>query len=295
MYLLGKMERLNQNLIIATAAGYKFDQIELFLKTLNYFFDGELLLLTDQKFRLPLYNFKTRIGDISSDYFRHSVPFSLNSPNNRRLYFAKKFINDNTQYRKIFLTDIRDVIFQEDPFNALINEKLQVAVEDVLIGDNEYNSSWIRALMGEDYFQIVKNKNVLCSGTILGERDVILKYLDFTTNLINEKGVHLDTGENFFIIDQGAFIVFCNEHPDLVHRHTNENGKIFTMSYIGEMILSADGTLLNNDQELYSIVHQYDRYPFLVDLFKRRNNIFGMQQLKDAVKTFLRNYFIPLV
>ncbi len=282
------MEKTKHNLIIAIASGYKFEQIELFLKTLNDYFSDELLLLTDQKYKLPSYRFKIELGDIQSDYFQRSVPFPFNSANNRRLYFAKKFINDNKQYQNIFLTDIRDVIFQEDPFNAIINEKLQVAVEEVLIGENEYNSNWIRALMGEDYFQSVKTKNVLCSGTILGNRSIVLQYLEFVTNLINEKGVHLDTGEKVFIIDQGAFIVFCYTHPELIHMHTNANGKIFTMSYIQNMILTSTGELINKNNEPYSVVHQYDRYRFLVEMLKKKNRIIQKQDLKDTLKNYVK-------
>jgi hypothetical protein len=281
---------MQRDLIIATAAGYKFEQIELFLRSLDKHFLGVLLLLTDKKYRLPKYSFEIELGDIKADYFQSSIPFAFNSANNRRLYFAQKYISDNHQFEKIFLTDIRDVVFQENPFEALVNDKLQAAVEDVVIADNEYNSNWIRTLMGEDYYLTVKDKNVLCSGTILGGRKVILYYLDFVTKLLNEKGVHLDTGKNVFIIDQGAFIVFCYSFPQLVNLHTNQNGKIFTMSYIPKMVLNSTGKFVNDEQKLYSIIHQYDRYPFLIDLFKKQNKLFGIQDLKTAVKAFLKNY-----
>lgn len=256
----------------------------------NVFF-GVLLLLTDKKYKLPKYSFTIQIGDIQSNYFQSSIPFPLNSANNRRLYFAKKFITDNLQFENIFLTDIRDVFFQENPFKSLLNEKLQVAVEDILIQDNEYNSNWILALMGEDYYLKIKDKNVLCSGTILGERNIILRYLDFVTNLINEKGVHLDTGKNVFIIDQGAFIVFCYTFPELINMHSNKNGKIFTMGYMSKMILSSDGKILNDDGKLYSIIHQYDRYPFLIDLFKKKGGVFNWQDLKNSIKFYLKNIY----
>ncbi|MBC7426608.1 MAG: hypothetical protein H7321_08745 [Bacteroidia bacterium] len=278
---------MSKKLIIATSLGYQFYQIELFLSSLNRVYHGHLLLLTDQKYKLRNYNFLIEIGDISSDFYQTSLTVSLNSANNKRLFYAEKFIQNNFQYEQILLTDIRDVVFQEDPFNAVLDEKLQVAAEDVLIGENEYNLNWIKALMGEDYLESIKHQKVFCSGTILGNREIILKYLKYVTELVAQKGAVLDSGLEYFVADQAAFNAFCYENSDLIRIHSNTTGKIFTMSYTSKIILSGAGTFINDNAQQYAIIHQYDRYNFLIDMLKKKYGIFGWQDFKNAIKLII--------
>ncbi len=281
---------MNDDLIIATAIGYKFRQMELFLVSLHQKFNGTLLLLTDSACKLDTYSYKVITGNVNSDYYQTALPYKLNSPHNRRLFYSNKFVSDNPQYNRIMMADIRDVIFQEDPFLTIVNDKVQVAMEDVNIGENEFNSSWVKALMGEDYLEKVKYESVSCCGTIAGERKGMLYYLSYITEMIAEKGKMLDTGDNVFFMDQGSHNIFCIEHPLLIHKHTNAAGKIFTMSYPAQIILSRDGTFINEKGDTYSLVHQYDRYLFLNDMLRKRNNIFYFQDLKNAIKSFKKKY-----
>ncbi len=281
---------MNNDLIIATAIGYEFRHMELFLVSLHQKFNGTLLLLTDTVYKLDAYSYKIIAGYVNSDYYQTALPCKLNSPHNRRLFYSNKFVSDNPQYNRIMMADIRDVIFQEDPFLTIVNDKVQVAMEDVQIGHNEFNSSWVKALMGEAYLEKVKYESVSCCGTIAGERNGILYYLSYITEMIAEKGKILDTGENFLFIDQGSHNIFCIEHPHLIHKHTNTAGKIFTMSYPSQIILSRDGIFINEKGVTYSLVHQYDRYPFLNDMLRKRNNIFYFQDLKNAIKLFKKKY-----
>jgi hypothetical protein len=240
--------------------------------------------------KLDAYSYKVITGNINSDYYQTALPCKLNSPHNRRLFYSEKFISDNPHYNRILMSDIRDVIFQEDPFLTIVNDKLQVAMEDVQIGENEFNNTWVKELMGEAYLENVKYKSVSCCGTIAGDRKGILYYLSYITEIIAEKGKMLDSGEKFFFIDQGSHNIFCIEHPHLIHKHTNAVGKIFTMSYPAQIILSRDGTFINEKGVTYSLVHQYDRYPFLIDMLRKRNNVFYFQDFKNAIKSFKQKY-----
>jgi hypothetical protein len=281
---------MNKDLIIAAAIGYKFHHIEMFLVSLHKKFNGTLLLLTDKEYRKKLYSFKLIIGKIHSNYYESALPLKLNSPNNSRLFYSQKFVIDHPDYERILMTDIRDVVFQEDPFFSIIDDKVQVAIEDVRIGENEYNAFWVKVLMGEEYLEKVKNEWVSCSGTILGNRKVMLNYLTFITEMISDKGRILDTGDNYFIIDQGAHNIFCIEFPDMIHKHNNTTGKIFTMSYPNRIILSRSGEFINNQGVLYSIVHQYDRYDFLNKMLRIRYELFTFSDLKSFIKKYFLRY-----
>jgi hypothetical protein len=281
---------MNKDLIIATAIGYQFHHIELFLVSLHEKFNGTLLLLTDKEYKLDTYSYKVIIGNIHTEYYQSALPCKLNSPHNRRLFYSNKFVVDHPEYERIMMADIRDVVFQEDPFLVIVNDKVQVAMEDVRIGENEFNTGWVKALKGDAYLEKVKNEFVSCCGTIAGERKGMLYYLTYITNMIAEKGSVLDTGANIFFIDQGSHNIFCIEHPQLIHKHTNAIGKIFTMSYPAQIILSRVGTFINEEGTLYSLVHQYDRYTFLNDMLRNRYKIFYFQDLKNAIKSFKQKY-----
>lgn len=91
----------------------------------------------------------------------------------------------------VMLSDVRDVVFQEDPFksfaqNALNVENYQETKDDlhvfleaehVTIGNEPFDNRWIQNLYGNDMLSCLYDKPVSCSGTTMGTGRGMRRYL----------------------------------------------------------------------------------------------------------------------
>ena len=91
----------------------------------------------------------------------------------------KNFLEKNTEYEKIFCTDIRDVIFQGDLFSSYADYKnfLVYATHPYKIQNEPTNTKWIRHIFSENEYQKIKDNFVICAGVVYGSRsgmDILL-------------------------------------------------------------------------------------------------------------------------
>lgn len=73
---------------------------------------------------------------------------------------------------QVLLTDVRDVVFQRDPFAETL-DGLEVFLEDssLTIGGEARNRKWVRTLYGDRGLAACGHEVVSCSGTIAGPRE----------------------------------------------------------------------------------------------------------------------------
>jgi hypothetical protein len=159
-------------------------------------------------------------------------------------------------YDKVLLTDIRDVLFQRDPFEFDFPNGLCCFLEDVSLRNCEYTSSWLRRAFGEYIIDEIGDRKVSCAGTTMGTRSAIMSYLE---TLIDYT---LKSKLQRFGTDQAVHNYIL--YKDLVKGvkfYKNCDGPVFTMSYSKEENLQFDnqGFLLNLDGSIINILHQYDR------------------------------------
>jgi hypothetical protein len=273
------------DLIITTSIGYSEKLVLPFFKSLENIFFGEVLVLCNKRLNIKGNTYKITFLDLAN--LSKTI---FNSPNNQRYLWIREFLTKTkNSYEYILLTDIRDVYFQNNPFE-FVHEKLIVAEENKLIANCQYNSEWIISLYGQDYYETINNSQIFCSGTILGNFNQILQLLDYIVSHLNEFGKKLDTGENTMILDQGIFNHFCQNHLNSIEIHNYKTGKILTAGYIALFHISKDLDILNDRNEIFNIVHQYDRYQFLTDLINKKLNIqYPIENLKKDFKNLLKN------
>jgi hypothetical protein len=185
------------------------------------------------------------------------------------MYYRFELYNDYLKkniFNKVLLSDIEDVIFQEDPFNIHFTEELYCALEQSILSDNNNDSSrinmeWIYQCnhLSENNYDNYKNKNVVCAGTILGSYDGIIKYLEYYKDKQNIKIVN----------DQGLLNVYVyNILSSKKCLHFKES-KILTLDKIEFKTLNIENnSIVNNKGEKYSIIHQINRcnLPFMLNL-----------------------------
>jgi len=173
---------------------------------------------------------------------------------------------ENLIFDKVLLSDINDVIFQEDPFSINFTEELYCALEKNILSDNtnssKMNMSWInecKHFSKSDY----KNKYVICAGTILGNYNGIIKYLDFYKNIQKNKIVN----------DQGLLNVYVYNYLSSKKCLKYKESKILTLDNIKFETLNIDSNnnIINNKGEKYSIIHQINRcnLPFILNMINK--------------------------
>jgi hypothetical protein len=173
-------------------------------------------------------------------------------------YLDEKKSQKNKQYNKVLLSDMNDVIFQDDPFSIDFTEEIYCALETNIIIDREkrtkedVNINWINESrhLFKDY-HIFQNRRVACAGTILGTYHGIQKYLDFFVKVQKNKIVN----------DQGLFNVYVYNYLQSKKMKKYEKSKILTLDRIPFESLHLDNNnyVVNEKSEKYCIVHQINR------------------------------------
>ena len=159
----------------------------------------------------------------------------------------------------VMITDLRDVVFQRDPFEDQIAE-LEVYLEDaaVKVGDEIFNTRWMRDLVGASGVSEMIGSPISCSGTVMGTRTAVLVYLvEMMTNIIWRRR---PMGSR----DQAV-------HNLLIHRGDlpaanvvrNGYGRVLTLGKMDAFETDAVGRVLNHDGSIPAVLHQWDRHSAL--------------------------------
>lgn len=170
-----------------------------------------------------------------------------------------------SRYERVLLTDVRDVLFQAEPFAALPREGLAVGMETrrLTLATEPFNARQVTLAYGEAGLRRIGERPISCCGVTYGDRASMLRYLRLMAGEIwrlNDAASRLpmDQALHNHILWTGLFGEF--------RQLDTLAGPIATVAMLdeAELRLSEAGRLLNRDGSVPSIVHQYDRFPRLV-------------------------------
>lgn len=284
------MSGTSKNLVIGAVKGYSFSQLRAFVLSLKQSgFTGDLCLIyydlspgTLQELKkhdvvlVPMqYRGNGALNSWSRFWKLIKPVMSIlgNSEPGRfimkyitplqtsRFYGYKDFLEKNrTKYKNVLVTDVRDVIFQDDPFRRFKASKVQCYEEDRdLSEDTRFNLPWIRALFGDREADSFKNARIICSGTIMGPVDEMITYISQMEKLLT-RAFDIGVGGS----DQGLhnYLLRTQRHnADIV---TNGSGEVLTVfeDNIHRYPVN-DGLFRNSSGQVIPVIHQYDRNPSL--------------------------------
>jgi hypothetical protein len=182
-------------------------------------------------------------------------------------HFFYRQVLDNANIGQVMLTDVRDVLFQTDPFDFLTGDELCVGLhkDTLTIGDELYNKVWVRSGFGRAMLERIGDRHIACAGIVVGSGDAATKYLHLMTEAILDLPPQ---GIVPFGTDQGVHnVLVWTESLEDVRLIPTLEGEIATLEgfSLGELRFDARGRLVNRDGSLVNIVHQYDRVPGLSD------------------------------
>ena len=178
------------------------------------------------------------------------------------LEYIMKRLRTGRLPRQVLFTDVRDVVFQDDPFRGC-GDGLVVFQEDqsARLGQCPVNRHWMRTCFGDHVARELGDFNVSCSGTVMGDGLHALRYLIEMWNVL---ALLSDTAAAS-IADQAA-------HNFIVHRGLVDNIRqsingehVYTLHHVGaqDMMIDADGVIRAPGKPACPIIHQYDRHPAL--------------------------------
>ncbi len=274
--------------ILGTAFNYDYKQIELFLGSLARVFNGKVVLFTNRKIKIPIKGIEVEFVFWNPER-QSALPVAFNDVINYRHYLYLDFLRRNSSIDAVMLSDVRDVFFQSDPFEML-DEKITVAVEDMTIEGCAINSNWIRTIFGQDYFDSVAKRKIICAGTTIGNYESILAYEEEMIVLLEKWHNGLDSGESNMVIDQAIHNYWCLQHKDSIIYSNNETGSILTMGHTQNFRFNREGNLINSQGEPYSVIHQFDRVNWVENIFNQKMNIQAQKERKTNIVRKMVNY-----
>ncbi|MCJ2163326.1 hypothetical protein [Pseudodesulfovibrio sp. S3] len=257
-----------KTLILGLAAGYHYNDVRPFLASLDRAaYTGDLVLFVSETTRDldRMGRHPAAIIPIERTSGMENLPY-----NGLRYFLYREWLTSCGQtYDRILLTDVRDVIFQYDPFAHAWPDGVNCTLEDriVTVGTCPFNAHWVREHLGRNALAEVADRPVSCSGTTVADHGSMLTYLRLMTDRLTPPTL----GERMAGYDQGVHnhLLHTGQIPNLtLHDNT---GPILTLAQTREEpIVDAQGYVLNDAGKRPHMVHQYDRKPGLFQHLRGR-------------------------
>jgi hypothetical protein len=191
--------------------------------------------------------------------------------NNARFKIYEDYLNDKLdKYNMVLHVDVRDTYFQKDIFKFYKIKKqfIGLALEDGNF-TQKFNRNWIKGQYGNEIYEELKNKTIICSGTIWGTVDIFLEMAKFIWKEIEKKSSYSQT-----ILDQSS------ENYLIYHKNMFNDCKITSNIYSGPIMTigisnknfsyDSEDNLLNLKGDIAALIHQYDRKPKMVEIVKKK-------------------------
>lgn len=277
---------MKKNLILGVAVNYAWDVLEPFVASWKKNSSGaDMLLFVDN-----LSNF-TRSKLIQSGVLLEDIPDSLKGgvPNNTRWKIFCDFLDKcGDSYEQIFVSDTRDVIFQDDVFKIFKEYKnhLVYATEgDDIRGSksgHRLNYNWIANCFNKAEADKLLTKKIICDGTTLGTVANIKIFVEKMGETVRA----VESRVNFRIHDQAIanYLFYNNLLPieNLIESDV-ETGAILTVGLANN--LSVRGDKICCGENIPAVVHQYDRNAVtaqLVDTIYHDKNFQADERFNDT-------------
>lgn len=179
-------------------------------------------------------------------------------PHYARWHAYSRVLKTARGYESILLSDIRDVIFQDDIFPRLEPDRVALFEESEGFSELNINGRWYRTAYGETAFRKVRGKMPVCIGVIAGPAGLIHSIVDeFAAEIARRPPAGIEQAMFNYMLQEKRFHTPWNSLPNyqagVATLSSNKDVKVRTR------IVS--GRILDNQGKPYPIVHMYDRVP----------------------------------
>ena len=271
-----------KDLIIGAFKNYNFNTIKPWIQSINECgFDGDKVIISinssvDTNKKLEESGFRVISKTSGGNMMFHMERFS-------HIYDYLKI--NSEKYRYVITTDVRDVIFQTDPFvyveNVLQNSNKHIIAvsESIKIKNEPWNKDNIIKSFGQYFYDDVAEQDVYNVGTLAGDVDHIRDLCGMLFQLSYNRAD--------WVADQASYNILLNWKPytDITHystlndaftcnlhvTHKPEQMALFGPHLLEPRPIFVDGVMLDGENKKpFCIVHQYDRVPELVKFVQEK-------------------------
>jgi hypothetical protein len=244
--------------------------------------DGEIFLNSLEK--LPKEIDKVCfIHDVSNEnikklkkYFNIIVPSVEKNPYTGHLDIYNWLLERQNEYEYVLQTDLRDVIFQKNPFEFMRNHPqydMFYTLEGMKIQENDCNQFWHDSLI-----PILRSHNTKYDDSMIINGGIISGKVSHYCNHLLNIFTNTNRLNKYIVVDQqflGYMYQFLKHNPRIRFCHPYED----TFCCTGEAIkrnnidVYFDGTSVCNQKgEAYYIFHQWDRTELAQNIKEKETN-----------------------
>jgi hypothetical protein len=264
-----------RRLVLGAAIGFDVEQVRIFVESLRAHYKGDaLMLIRWPGMRVARY-LKRRGVKVTRVFQTRSFTRSVHA---RRYAIYLDYLRPRrAQYDQVMMSDVRDVVFQKNPFDGIASPQCHfyLEAEGRTIGEDPTNSRWVRGCFSAEDADKLAACRISCSGITIGGTDAIIAYLEKMVErvrampwriyrqighgydqAIHNYLVHLDPAINGIVVENNRHIATMALEPRAAYR------------------LDHDSRIYGTDGRLFPICHQYDRFP---DILKEVEARFAAQ------------------
>ncbi|MGL5062610.1 MAG: hypothetical protein ACRC62_21745 [Microcoleus sp.] len=200
---------------------------------------------------------------LQEDY-RHTVGNWIH-PITGRWFAYHTYIKVNSGYRMVMTSDVRDVVFQGNPFDNADPNMLHIfeqpGIDYGKPHQQNIDDEWLIYVYGKKTLEKLFGTATVCAGTILGGNSQMMQLIELMI---------LEAQRNRRKpIDQPMFnkVVNCDFPRDRIVRHNLKSGSVLTLcgDCDGSWEIRDDKVMV--DDRIAPVVHMYDRIPQTKELF----------------------------
>lgn len=230
----------------------------------------------------------------------------LNSPEGvvhvDRFLHVHEYLNQFASEKdRVVFTDVRDVVFQTDPFKKL-RKPIVVGSENFSYANEPWSRQNMLEMFGREAYNRLSQTSIYCCG-VIGGNALAVSDLLFATYMIckgpieryGAAGISDQSGMNvilslsqfkdktMFCTTEDDFVCHLGTSMEAIRRGSGEIGRsvangMRTLQEYEEMMLFEDvqfeddreNIVVNNNGDPYAIVHQYDRVGEIGTIIERR-------------------------
>jgi len=282
-----------KNLILTVMHGYDYPFVEPFIRSLQSTgCAADLVIFISDKVSKTTKRVLKKRGAILIE-FTSKYPFipsyradfenmvsTITINNYRFIFYLRYLLEAGKDYQDVMLTDIRDVIFQRNPFGEDLKGNICFFLEDPVqtFSYSELNYKWLTDATDAGTASKFINDTVSCAGVTIGGVSRIIDYLKYIKSKLDfraelpwglDQGIH---NSYVYNVKPAGMVVYKSEHPF-----------VYNMGAYQVYKLNSKNEVVNKEDKPYQIIHQYDRFGELLELMKSKytgNRL--MQKFKRA-------------
>lgn len=245
-----------KNIILGVILNYSFENVILFFNSIIHANIKNCdVVMFIQNISKVLEEYLKKIGIILFKIPKKYKIFHLHIWSLRWKLYLDFLTKEKNKYNLVFISDVRDVIFQKDIFQYYKKTKpfFGFSLESKTLNETT-NKKWIIDFVGKEIHGVIKNNSIICFGTMWGTIDKILEFINIFWGKLKIGNNSIDQGIGNYLLYYekilNKFLIKSDHYGPVMTIGFTERKKIF---------LDSNNNILNYKGEIAPVIHQYDR------------------------------------